>query len=126
MQENQRLVAVARRARYRYYKRLDGSLYAITSGKRARKIELGKSMDRNGRIFKIAEVISMRFRTAEFLKKDLIPIVPKRLSYGQTLKALLDVMTIEGFLEKREVPIRGKQRELFRATEKLRELTYPI
>lgn len=109
---------------YKYYRRLDGSLYAVTSGKRMRKIQLGKPTGRNGRISTVARVIDRAFHRGEFTKKQMIPLLSKHLSHGQMLKAILDVMHLEGYLEKREVPIRGRLRELFKATDKLRSLVY--
>jgi hypothetical protein len=111
---------------YKYYRRLDGSLYAVTSGKRSRKLQLGKPTDRNGRIFAVARVIKDQFQNGEFSKKELIPFLSKRLSHGQMLKALLDIMHLEGYLVKKEVSTRGKLREIFVATDKLRSLVFPV
>jgi hypothetical protein len=113
---------------YKYYRRLDGSFYAVTSGKRNRKIKLGKITDRSGRIFTVATVIDKQFHTNEFTKKQLTPLLPKRLSHGQMLKALLDVIHLLGYLEKREVPTKGRGGrlcELFKATSKLKSVIYP-
>lgn len=107
---------------YRYFKRVDGSLYALTSGKRSRKIELGNPTDMHSKIFPVALVIGNKFAMSEFTKKDLIPALPSHLGYGQILKAILDAMTIEGYVEKRERKIRGKLREMFKVTPKLRHL----
>jgi hypothetical protein len=107
---------------YKYFKRVDGSLYALTSGKRSRKIELGNPTDIHSKIFIIASAIGSKFGVSEFTKKDLIRVLPSHLSYGQILKAILDAMTIEGYVEKREKKIGGRLREMFKVTPKLRHL----
>lgn len=108
---------------YRYYKRPDGSLYAVVNGgKRSRKYQLGKPTERDSPISIVGRAIVYNFNTSEFSKKELTQMIPKHLSYGQKLKALLDIMTIEGYLEKRQTKPRGRFQELFKATDKLRKL----
>ena len=104
---------------YRYYKRPDGGLYAVVSGKRTRKYQLGKLEDQNSPISVVGKAIVRNFNTSEFSKKHLAPLIPKNLRYGQKLKAILDAMTLEGYLEKTEKRPRGRLRELFKATSTL-------
>jgi hypothetical protein len=109
---------------YKYYQRPDGGFYAIVFGKRVRRLQLGKPLDRDSPISIVAKIIIQKFNTTEFSKKQLTQELPKNLRYGQILKAVLDVMKINGYLEKREAP-KGKQgrlRELFKATEKLKQI----
>jgi len=107
---------------YKYYRRSDGSLYATVSGSRPHKFEIGKPTERNSPIWKVIQTIKHGFNTNEFSKKQLIPLLAKNLSYSQILKAILDVMKIEGYLQRREVkPERGRFQELFKATPKLSE-----
>jgi hypothetical protein len=105
---------------YRFYKHRDGSYYALTSNNR--RIHVGKATDHNGSISIAARIIISNFNSNEFTKEQLIHLLPKNLSHGQMLKALLDVMHIEGFLEKREPTIKGRLRELFRDTDKLKTI----
>jgi hypothetical protein len=106
---------------YKYYKRNDGNLYVIiesTDG-RARRLQIGNPMDRNSSIAIIARAILQSFSTEEFTKAKLMRVIPKQLAYGQILKATLDAMNIEGYIEKTNSPVRGRLRENFRATAKL-------
>jgi len=109
---------------YKYYRRPDGSFYVIVFGKRVRKLQLGKPLDRDSPISKVAKIIIQKFNTTEFSKKQLTQELPKNLGYGQILKAVLDIMKIDGYLEKREAlkGKRGRLRELFKATEKLKQM----
>jgi len=111
---------------YKYYRRPDGSFYAIVSGVRPRKLQLGKPTDRHSSISIVARTIKHSFNTNEFSKKQLLPLLSKKLGHGQMLKSVLDVMKIEGYLEKRETKTRGRLKELFRATEKLSQIVIAI
>lgn len=111
---------------YRYFRRPDGFYYAIVSGKsRSRRISMGKLSDGNSRISIFAQTILRNLNGMEFTKKDVLMHahgetgIPKRLTHGQPLKALLDTLTIEGYLEKREKKERGRIREYFKATQKM-------
>jgi len=110
---------------YKYYRRPDGSLYAIAHGKRNRKIKLGKPRDRHGRIYGVASAIQKQFGDGEFTKQQIVPWLSKPLRHGQVLKALLDVMHLEGYLEKRIAQPKGRIQEHFKATVKLIKLISP-
>lgn len=111
---------------YKYYKRPDGSLYSVASGKRTRKYELGKLEDQNSPISIAAKAIVRSFKTTEFSKKDISPLIPKNLRYGQKLKSLLDAMTLEGYLEKKAIKPKGRFRELFKATSTLQTEVFAL
>lgn len=111
---------------YRYFKRPDGFYYAIVSSKsRPRRISMGKLIDRNSRISIFAQAILRKLNGMEFTKKDILTHargeagIPKHLTHGQILKALLDTLKLEGYLEKREEKERGRMREYFKVTEKM-------
>jgi hypothetical protein len=105
---------------YRFYKQCDGAFYTIASN--GRRIQLGKATDRNGPISITAKIIITHFSTREFTKEEAIRVLPKNLGHGQMLKALLDVMHLEGYLEKREPTVSGRIREFYKPTEKLKTL----
>jgi len=109
---------------YRYYARPDGHLYAVISGKRIRRIQLGKLTDRDSPISIAVRTILRSFNSDEFTKKALASKLPKRLSHGQILKAILDVLTIEGYLQKREIQFRGRLQETFKSTDKLVKVAF--
>jgi len=105
--------------KYEYYKKTDGSLYVAISGKRPHTLHLGSINEKSSPISIVARTIIQDIHMAEFSKNELARILPKRVSYGQMLKSILDVMKIEGYLEKREIRPKGRLKELFKATEKL-------
>ncbi len=105
--------------KYEYYKKSNGNLYVVISGTRPHTLQLGSLSNRNSPISTIARSIKQTFGVNEFSKSDLTKILPKRISYGQMLKSILDVMRIEGYLERKEVRPKGRLHELFKATEKL-------
>jgi hypothetical protein len=107
---------------YKYYKRTDGSFYAVIEGTkgRTRKLQLGNPLERNSPINIIARAIKQNFNSSEFPKTKLMQVIPKQLSYGQILKAALDVMNLEGYVEKKQIaPTGGRLREIFKASERL-------
>lgn len=111
---------------YRYYKLSDGSFVARISGKRNRKFQLGKMTDRGSPIWAIGRTILASFKSAEFSKKELTPLLSKKLQYGQILKATLDIMRLQGYLGHSENVQRGRIKETFKATDKLAQAVVPI
>lgn len=106
---------------YKYFKRLDGSLYAaVESSGGTRRLQLGNPQNLNSPIAIMMRIIKTNFYPGEFSKKQLAPLVPKQLSYGQIMKATLDAMCFEGYLQKTQVRVRGRFRETFKATEKMK------
>jgi hypothetical protein len=108
---------------YKYYRRPDGTLLAtVIGGARDRTFCIGNIKDRSSIIFQFAVTIVHSFGTKEFSKHDLTPLLPQTLRFGQTMKSVLDIMTIEKYLERREGKSDGKPgriREWFKATDKL-------
>jgi len=105
---------------YKYFRRPNGSFYAEISGARTRRLQLGSLNDKRSPIARVARTIVPAFNSNEFSKKQLVPLLAKNLSYGQILKSILDILKIEGYLEKREIKPRGRLKELFKATNKLK------
>jgi hypothetical protein len=109
--------------RYTYFKRHDGSFYVcIEGGSRTRRLQLGNLRERNTPIAVVARTIKTNFYKNEFSKKKITPFLPKQLSYGQILKATLDVLTLEGYIQKTQGTTRGRLRETFNATDKINEI----
>jgi len=110
-------------SQYKIYRRPDRSLYAvIEGGNRPRKLQLGNPLERNSPIAIIARAIKQNFNSNEFSKNQLIPLIPKSLTYGQTLKAAMDAMTAEGYTQKTQKTDRGRLKETFKATPKLTDI----
>jgi hypothetical protein len=115
---------------YTYYRLPDGSLIAEVTGEvRNRTFHLGNFKDHSSIIFQFAVTIVHSFGTKEFSKHDLTPLLPQTLRFGQTMKSVLDIMTIEKYLERREGKSDGKPgrvREWFKATDKLTQFVVAI
>jgi hypothetical protein len=80
-------------------------------------------------MFQFAGTIVQHFGTKEFSKHDLTPLLPQTLRFGQTIKSVLDIMTIEKYLERRQGKSDGKPgriREWFKTTDKLAQSVVPI
>jgi hypothetical protein len=107
---------------YKYYRRTDGSFYVIieNASGRVRKLQIGNLHDRNSNICVIARTIKQDF-TNEFSKADLAKKLQKPWSNGQTMKGTLDILTLEGYLERKQSKPSGRGRlgESFKATEKM-------
>lgn len=104
---------------YKYFKKPDGNLYVVISGARPHTHQLGNIIDKNSSISIVARCIKQNFNSNEFSKNELAGKLPKRISYGQILKSILDVMKLEGYLEKREMTPKGRLHEKFKATDKM-------
>lgn len=108
--------------KYTYYKTPDGTYAAETAGARKRTFNLGKITDMESTMGIYGRTIIRSFGKTEFPKKDLMQKLSRTLSYGQTVKSVLDIMTKEGYLERREATKEGKVgrlREWYKATDKL-------
>jgi hypothetical protein len=112
----------ASRATYEYYKRVADEYYyaAIKLGSKVKKIHLGSLQDASSHLRLIIRAIQTFGDEAIFDRKALMG----RLSYsalrhGQKLKSALDILVMEGYLEKRESQRRGKPYEQFKKTLKI-------
>jgi hypothetical protein len=108
---------------YRYFRTVSENYAAEVSGtSRKRTFILGRITEKGTIISSYASIIVHGFGTREFSKKELTGLLPKNLSFGQIMKAVLDILRIEGYLERREGKKDGKRgriREWFKATERL-------
>lgn len=110
------------RATYDYYKRVADEYYyaAIKLGSKLKKIHLGSLQVSSSHLRQIIRAIQTFSDETIFDRKRLI----ERLSYpalkhGQKLKSALDILVIEGYLEKRESQRHGKTYEQFKKTPKM-------
>jgi hypothetical protein len=114
---------------YTYYRSPDCNYVAEVTGGRNRTFHLGNLKDRSSIMFQFAGTIVQHFGTKEFSKHDLTPLLPQTLRFGQTIKSVLDIMTIEKYLERRQGKSDGKPgriREWFKTTDKLAQSVVPI
>jgi len=113
---------------YEYYKReRDSSYYALIKreGSKTKKISLGSLQDQNSRIYQMMYIIWRSFRSGErFDRKKLVPFLPSRLASRRILKCVLDILTAEGFLERKERELRGHMHEEFIKTNKLERIMF--
>lgn len=116
------LSSTTTRATYEYYKRTADEYYysKIISGSKTKKIHLGSLQDHSSPIHKIVSAIQQHFREMQlFDRKMLSRYLGSAESHGQKLKSVLDILTIEGYLEKQESQKRGKPYEQYRKTSKM-------
>lgn len=94
---------------YEYYRRDRDMSYLllIRHDDRTRKVNLGSLFDSDSVIHKALREFS---REKPFYRRDLIAFrMPDGLKQGQIIKACLDILTYEGFLERKEVSLRDKK-----------------
>ena len=88
-------------ADYHYYKRKEDGAYCVVvwRGHRKRKFVLGSMGDSKSLLRRAWERLPHR----PFYKKDLYETMPKLLKHGQVVKAVLDVLVEEGFVESKTI-----------------------
>jgi hypothetical protein len=108
---------------YEYFKRdIDGEYYVrITKeGSQPFKMRLGKLDEPNGKLFPFTQKIEESFKLGEKFDREILdPKLPEPLRSRRIMKAVLDILTAEGFLRKTESKLRGKLHEQFEKTDKL-------
>lgn len=57
-----------------------------------------------------------------FDRKQIIPLLKPSQSHGQKLKSALDVLVLEGYLERTEMHRRGKIHEQYKTASKIHSL----
>jgi len=114
--------ASTHRGTYEYFKRpTDEYYYTIHKlGSKTKKIHLGSLQEPSSHIRQIVHTIQSFSEDALIDRKKLteklsIPV----LRHGQKLKSVLDILVIEGYLEKREVQRRGRIHEEYKQTPKI-------
>jgi hypothetical protein len=114
---------------YKYFERVDSSIYVDIQGiekEEPHRIELGRLIDRESPISRVARAIAYKFDTGKFSRKELMPFIPEHMRYSQKLKSLLGGLHYAGFLIKEIDPIsKTKTKELYAATDKLKKLVVP-
>lgn len=112
------------RATYEYFKRSADEYYysKIILGTRTKKIHLGSLQDQSSAISKIVKGIQRFGDTQWFDRKMLRKHLESALGHGQKLKSALDILTIEGYLERQESQKRGKPYEQYKKTSKLQSI----
>jgi hypothetical protein len=109
------------RGTYEYFKRsTDGYFYTLYKlGTKSKKIHLGSLQDPTSDIHQIA-IAAQRFEgITRFDRKQIIPLLKPSQSHGQKLKSSLDILVLEGYLERTESRRKGKVHEEYKATSKL-------
>lgn len=111
---------------YEYYRRdRDLSYYALIKreGSKDRKFLLGSMLKPTSRMSQVMQVILQNFNVdVDFDRYLLSSVLPSSLSQRRMMKCFLDILTFEKYLEMHEAKTgKGRQVELFRRTEKLRE-----
>jgi hypothetical protein len=114
------------RGTYEYFKRSTDEYYYAShkmDGKEDKRIHLGSLRDPTSHIHQIIKACQRFDEEAWFDRKRLSEYLTKAQRHGQKLKSALDIMVIEGFLERKEsLSKKSKAYELYHATPKLRAL----
>jgi hypothetical protein len=113
------------RATYEYYKRSGDEYYysKVISGTKIKKIHLGSLQEESSHISKIMKGIQRFGETQWFDRKMLSKYLESPQRHGQKLKSALDILTIEGYLDRQESKKRGRPYEQYKTTSKL-QATY--
>ena len=109
------------RGTYQYYKRpADEYFYAEqTLGTKTKRMHLGSLQDSISPIRQFISAIQRVAPTDWFDRKKLSTGLSHALSHGQKMKSMLDILVIEGYLERRESRRSGKVHEEYKALVKL-------
>lgn len=112
------------RGAYEYFKRASDEYYYAkhTLGTKTKKIHLGSMQDRSSAIYRIVKGMQTIDRVGWFDRKQLRAVLPPALRHGQKLKSALDILTLEGYLERRESQKKGRPYEQYKTAEKLRQM----
>jgi hypothetical protein len=109
-----------KRGSYDYFKRsTDEFYYAIHKiGTKTKRIYLGSIQEPASDIRQILSATRHFGDSTWFDRKQLIPLLKPSQSHGQKLKSALDILVLEGYLERTESHRRGKIHEQYRTTSK--------
>jgi len=109
------------RGTYEYFKRpADEYYYTLHKlGSKTKKIHLGSLQDQMSHIRQIAHAIQTFDDSTWFDRKALAQKLMPALAHGQKLKSVLDILVLEGYLERRETQRRGKAYEQYKKATKM-------
>jgi hypothetical protein len=115
----------ASRGSYDYFKRsTDEFYYAVHKlGTKTKRIYLGSIQELTSDIRQVANATRHFEDSTWFDRKQITPLLKPSQSHGQKLKSALDILVLEGYLERTESHKRGKIHEQYRITSKIRGLT---
>lgn len=110
------------RGSYDYFKRsTDEFYYAVHKlGSKTKRIYLGSMQEPTSDIHQIVVAIRHFEDATSFGRKQLIPLLKPSQSHGQKLKSALDILVLEGYLERTESRKKGKVHEEYKLTPKAR------
>jgi hypothetical protein len=109
------------RGTYEYYKRVADEFYYASHklGEKTKKIYLGSLQDTNSQIRRIIRTIQS-FDDAWFDRNKLTEsLSTPALKHGQKLKSALDILVLEGYLDRSETKKRGRTYEQYKKTAKM-------
>lgn len=114
-----------KRGSYDYFKRsTDEFYYAIHKlGSKTKRIYLGSMQEPASDIRQIVTATRHFTDSTWFDRKQLIPLLKASQSHGQKLKSALDILVLEGYLERTESHKRGKVHEQYKITSKAKGFT---
>lgn len=109
---------------YKYFKRSSDEYYYAQQEYRGKtkKLQLGSLQVHTSKIHKIASACKRFHNVSWFGRKQLLEHLTSTQRHGQYLKSALDILTIEGYLEKKESTKRGRPHEQYKTTPKISEI----
>lgn len=112
------------RGMYEYFKRPSDEYYytLYKLGSKTKKIHLGSLQDPRSNILQIGHTIQAFDDATWFDRKHLVQKLTLSLAHGQKLKSVLDILVLEGYLDRRETRKRGKSYEEYKKTAKIQAL----
>jgi|GEM_PF-2912106 len=119
------------RGTYEYFKRPSDDYYLAVhklEGKKDRKIHVGKIQDPTSVIHKIVYPIIESIEPSKwFDRKELLQHVKGASArHGQRLKSSLDILVLEGFLERKEAKQSGRVYEQYMKTPKILSIKFQV
>jgi hypothetical protein len=114
-----------KRGSYDYFKRsTDEFYYAVHKlGTKTKRIYLGSIQEPASDIRQILSATRHFGDSTWFDRKQLIPLLKPSQRHGQKLKSALDILVLEGYLERTESHKRGKIHEQYKITSKEKAFT---
>jgi hypothetical protein len=114
-----------KRGTYEYFKRsTDEYYYAVhrMGGQEDKKIHLGSLQEPGSAIYRILRACQRFVGETWFDRKQLSQTLTKALTHGQKMKSALDILVIEGYLERRESQKKGKAYEQYKTALKIQTI----
>lgn len=112
------------RGTYEYFKRSGDEYFFAkhTLGTKTKKIHLGSLQVQSSAIYQIAKAMQHFDIGFWFDRKELSKYLSPSQRHGQKLKSALDILTLEGYIDRRESRRKGRPYEQYSTTSKTHQI----